>query len=132
MSANREPGGFEGVLLDPQAFVRLREWGGDELLHRMIELFLKNAPDKVGQVEAGLLASNLEEVERGSHSLKSSAGNLGAEALRLQSARVEGLAESEPAPDEELVRREVERLRHIYTETEAALKEARDRGKETP
>lgn len=117
----------EGVLLDPAAFVRLREWGGDELLRKMIDLFLGNGPDRLAQVRRGLEGGKAEEVERGSHSLKSSAGNLGAEALRRQAARVEALAEgrSEVGPE---LHAAVDALESVFRETEAALREARDRG----
>ncbi|TVP73838.1 MAG: Hpt domain-containing protein [Gemmatimonadales bacterium] len=118
-----------GVLLDPAAFVRLREWGGDELLQKMIELFLKNAPQRMEEVRQGMASGDVDAVERGSHSLKSSAGNLGAEALRLGAARVEALAEDGTLVGDPL-RQAVKELESAWGRTEAALREARDRGKE--
>jgi two-component system, sensor histidine kinase and response regulator len=83
----------EGTLMDPQAFVRLREWGGDVLLGKMVGLFLKNAPDRMEEIRAGLEEGDAPRAERGAHSLKSSAGNLGAERLRRLCQYLEDAAE---------------------------------------
>ncbi len=69
-------------LLDPGAFVRLREWGGDELLGKMVALYLKNAPGRLEEIRAGVAEGDGSRIEQGAHSLKSSSGNLGA--VRLQ------------------------------------------------
>ena len=79
-------------LVDPAALDRLRSWGGDVLLGRMITLFEELAPERVEALEDGLAAGDLERVERAAHSLKSSAGNLGADELRRQAGRVEEAA----------------------------------------
>jgi len=78
--------------IDPEALDRLRDWGGDRLLSQMIRLFLESTPERVRQITEGLEKGEIELVERGSHSLKSSAANLGAERLRELSAEVEDLA----------------------------------------
>lgn len=78
--------------IDPEALARLREWGGERLLVQMIRLFVESTPERVRQIEEGLERGEIELVERGSHSLKSSAANLGAERLRELSAEVEDLA----------------------------------------
>ncbi len=81
------------VLLDPGAFVRLREWGGDVLVGKMVDLFLKNAPERHAEIRSGLDEGEAERVERGAHSLKSSAANMGAERLRRLCQLVEDAGE---------------------------------------
>lgn len=120
------PASSGGVLLDPAAFVRLREWGGDELLHKMIDLFLENAPGRMAQIRAGMEGGDASEVEAGSHALKSSAGNLGAESLRRSAAALEAATEAEDARVDAVVDL-FEDLEQRFEATEAALREARDR-----
>lgn len=83
---------MSGPTIDPEALDRLKEWGGEKLLSQMIRLFLESTPERVMQITEGLERGEVELVERGSHSLKSSAANLGAERLRELSAEVEDLA----------------------------------------
>lgn len=80
-------------ILDHSILDRLHEWGGDELKLKMIELFLEHAPDRVEGVSMGLENGDTELAERSAHSLKSSAANLGAQAVRLVSGRIEELLE---------------------------------------
>ncbi len=79
-------------VIDPQAQARLREWGGAELLTQMIRLFLENAPTRMEQVRVGLDGGALADAERGVHSLKSSAANVGAVQVSRLAAQMEGLA----------------------------------------
>jgi HPt (histidine-containing phosphotransfer) domain-containing protein len=79
-------------VLDPKSLERLREWGGDKLLSEMVRLFLENAPQRMEQIRRGAGDGNLDDGERGAHSLKSSAANLGAEKLRALAADAERAA----------------------------------------
>ena len=81
------------AILDTAALDKLYEWGGAELKDKMIELFSQNAPDRLEGVRAGLGSGDLELAERSAHSLKSSAANLGAQAVRQLSGRIEELLE---------------------------------------
>jgi HPt (histidine-containing phosphotransfer) domain-containing protein len=76
-------------IIDPQAQARLREWGGAKLLTQMIRLFLENAPNRMEQVRKGLAEGNVREAERGVHSLKSSAANVGAVRVSRLAAQME-------------------------------------------
>lgn len=82
----------ESEVIDPLALERLREWGGDKLAAQMVRLFLKNSGSRVDQIRLGLVSSDLQEAERGAHSLKSSAANIGAEHLRTLATQIEGAA----------------------------------------
>jgi two-component system, sensor histidine kinase and response regulator len=96
------------LILDPAGIQRLRGWGGDELVGKMIQLFLSNAPERLRDIQEGLEEGELERVERGAHSLKSSAGNLGAEALRVTCASLEEAAEQGRADEVRGLRTELE------------------------
>jgi HPt (histidine-containing phosphotransfer) domain-containing protein len=82
----------DGIVIDPAAQARLQEWGGPKLLTQMIKLFLENAPVRIEQVKKGLADGSLKDAERGVHSLKSSAANVGAVQLSKLAAQMESLA----------------------------------------
>jgi HPt (histidine-containing phosphotransfer) domain-containing protein len=82
----------DSQIIDPQALERLREWGGDKLAGQMVRLFLKNSGTRMDQIRSGVDGGDLEEAERGAHSLKSSAANIGAELLRTLATRMESAA----------------------------------------
>ncbi|MBM4185453.1 MAG: Hpt domain-containing protein [Gemmatimonadetes bacterium] len=82
----------DAQIIDPQALERLREWGGEKLAGQMVPLFLKNSGTRMDQIRAGVTGTDLQEAERGAHSLKSSAANIGAETLRTLATRMEGAA----------------------------------------
>jgi HPt (histidine-containing phosphotransfer) domain-containing protein len=82
----------DSQIIDPQALDRLREWGGDKLAAQMVRLFLKNSGTRMDQIRSGVDGGDLEEAERGAHSLKSSAANIGAETLRTLATRIESAA----------------------------------------
>ncbi|MDX1646643.1 MAG: Hpt domain-containing protein [Longimicrobiales bacterium] len=79
-------------VIDPQALERLREWGGEKLAAQMVRLFLKNSGTRMDQIRNGVGNGDPEETERGAHSLKSSAANIGADALRILATRIEAAA----------------------------------------
>jgi HPt (histidine-containing phosphotransfer) domain-containing protein len=82
----------DSAIIDPQALDRLREWGGEKLAGQMVRLFLKNTGGRMDQIRAGVAHGDLEKAERGAHSLKSSAANIGAEVLRTLATRLERAA----------------------------------------
>lgn len=79
-------------VIDPQALERLKEWGGEKLAGQMVRLFLKNSGTRMDQIRAGVAGDDPAETERGAHSLKSSAANIGAESLRTLATRIESAA----------------------------------------
>lgn len=82
-------------LVDPAAVDRLREWGGDKLVREMIRLYLENVEVRLGQIDEGLSdEGTLATAEQGSHSLKSSAANVGATRVNRLAAEMEGRASS--------------------------------------
>ena len=87
----------ENPAIDPSAMARLHRVGGPRLVGRMIELFLANAPERVGRAVAAAEKDDLPGIERATHSLKSMAANVGAlqlyamaEAIELDAAAANG------------------------------------------
>lgn len=78
--------------LDPAALERLRQWGGPTLLSQMVRLFLENSPTRIDQIRTGVQEGAVRDAERGAHSLKSSAANVGATALSRLAGEMEDLA----------------------------------------
>jgi HPt (histidine-containing phosphotransfer) domain-containing protein len=79
--------------IDVQALEKLRTLGGGELLSKMVELFISHAEPAMRDAAAALAKSDLDTVRRSAHSLKSSAGNLGAIQVQDLADRIEHLAE---------------------------------------
>jgi HPt (histidine-containing phosphotransfer) domain-containing protein len=65
-------------LIDEAALDRLRGFGGDKLLHGMIELFVRNAPVRAADAREALDCGDSAALRSALHALKSSAGQLGA------------------------------------------------------
>ena len=85
-------------IIDAEAQARLQEWGGPKLLTQMIRLFLENAPTRLDQVRKGVAETNVHDAERGVHSLKSSAANVGAMRVSRLASRMEDLASGGDLP----------------------------------
>jgi two-component system, sensor histidine kinase and response regulator len=85
----------EPPVLDHTQILRLKEWGGTDLQRKMIELFLTHSVERVNQIRDGLAQQNSKAAETGAHTLKSSAGNVGARRLQELCAHVESMAERE-------------------------------------
>lgn len=81
-------------LLDATAITRLIRIGGVALAKQMIELFLQHGPERMAHAEAGHAVGDMKAIEHASHSLKSSAGNVGATRLQHAAAAVENAVEN--------------------------------------
>ena len=108
----------EKPVVDPAALDRLREWGGEKLLMQMVRLFLENSSKRMEQIRAGADGTDVSEAEKGAHSLKSSAANVGAMEVRRLAADIEAAALEK---DQDSVRDVVPGLEHAYAEARAAL-----------
>lgn len=105
-------------ILNDSAIDRLTRIGGDDLVRQMIELFLEHGPGRMAALIDGYEAGDAARVERAAHTLKSTAGNLGAGRLQATAETVEALA-AEGSIDGELVAR----LQREYEESVAALRQ---------
>ncbi len=87
--------------IDPAALERIHKIGGAKLVGKIIALFLENAPQRLEAARQGERSGDLAAVEQAVHSLKSSAGNVGATRLQELAATIEELAEkgeADPLP----------------------------------
>ena len=74
----------EPVVLDPAVIATLRQLtppGEPDVLAEVLRLFLEEAPPRITRLRNAWAAGNIEEVHRAAHSLKGSAGNIGARRL---------------------------------------------------
>lgn len=115
----------EGVL-DREALARLEALGGDdepELVLDLIELFLSDAHQRLAEMRLALHLHDHGAIARTAHTLKSSAGSMGAVLLSQICREVEELARG--CAGGELETR-AERCFDAYERTERALKEIQE------
>lgn len=74
------------MTINRTALERLKSIGGLNLLSRMVDLFRQNVLNRFDEISNGMDKSDNQEVIRGFHSIKSSAGNVGAEKLQAMAA----------------------------------------------
>ena len=70
--------------LDPAVVERLRQLtvpGEPDVLHQVFHVFLAEVPRRIDRLKAAWRERNAAEVQRSAHSLKGSAGNIGANAM---------------------------------------------------
>lgn len=80
-------------MLDTATIERLRTWGGEELPGKLIRIFLSHTPERAAQIREGIEEKDPRKAGTGAHSLKSSAGNVGAIQLQRLCQEIEILAE---------------------------------------
>jgi HPt (histidine-containing phosphotransfer) domain-containing protein len=74
----------EPAVLDPAVMETLRQLtapGEPDVLTEVLQLFLKEVPLRMDRLRNACAAGNIEGVYRAAHSLKGSAGNIGAQRL---------------------------------------------------
>lgn len=83
--------------LDPDALRRLMtDLGGDpEVMRELIDTFLAEAPRTVGEMRAALSGSDRRTLNRGAHSMKSTAATFGATELSRMCRELERDTERE-------------------------------------
>lgn len=109
-------------LLDPSGIRRLHDWGGATLVDKLLQLFLANTPVRMDEARSGLAEGDIGQVEQACHSLKSSAGNLGAARLQALAAEME---EKAAAGESDALDQMMPRLESIHAETCASLERVR-------
>lgn len=73
----------------------LRRVGGDRLLGKMAQMFKSNAPARLEAARTAVRSLQAQEFSRAMHSLKSSAGQIGARRLQALCAELEATPLSE-------------------------------------
>src|SRR5258708_4976925 len=80
------------LVIDPQAIENLRALNPadhDEFLREITEIFLEDTPQRIAELNQGLAAGDVAKFTRAAHSIKGSAANLGAAALRAVAEKLE-------------------------------------------
>jgi HPt (histidine-containing phosphotransfer) domain-containing protein len=80
---------IDPTIIDPAALQRLEKWGGPSLSQEIVQLFLENGPSRMDQIRAAMDGEDLDVPERGAHSLKSRAANVGAQHVQRFASEVE-------------------------------------------
>jgi HPt (histidine-containing phosphotransfer) domain-containing protein len=88
VEAERGPADQAAPVFRRPALAMLQRVGGDKLVHDVIDVFTVNAPRLISAARAGANSADAAAVFRALHSLKSSAGQLGA--ARMQQLCDEG------------------------------------------
>lgn len=98
----------------------LSDDGDTSLLVDLIEMFLADAPAKVTAIRQGLAKRDLHQVELAAHSLKGSAGNLGATLVQQVCDQLQRMARSQDKVNE--VETLVRQLSHPFEQALGELK----------
>lgn len=86
------PGTAGDDRFDPAALDMIHRLGSGALLVRMIDIFLEQSSERITSARAGVQSGDLRAVQLASHSLKSSAAQLGGVGVQRASAAVEKTA----------------------------------------
>jgi HPt (histidine-containing phosphotransfer) domain-containing protein len=88
------PNQRDDTVIDSSAIKRIEAIGGRVLVTKMIDLLLTHAPQRLDTAMSGNRDGDMKAVEAAVHSLKSSAGNLGATELQRLAGQAEEQAEA--------------------------------------
>ena len=79
--------------IDVAALTELMKATGDDagIMRRLIDVYLADAPRQIEQIQSGISERNMELVNRGAHSLKSTSGTMGAFRLAQMSRELEAM-----------------------------------------
>ncbi len=97
-------------MLDPTALQRIHGIGGPVLVGKMIDLLLTNAPQRLEKAMTAARNKDWRAVEEAVHSLKSSAGNVGAVHLQELAARIEVMVENSQCAEAESLLNELAKV----------------------
>ncbi|NQV50767.1 MAG: Hpt domain-containing protein [Candidatus Marinimicrobia bacterium] len=85
----------DSLEIDPHFLDRLRELGGPKLISELITMYLTRGSDLLDTIVAGIESQDFDSVKNASHSLISSAGNLGGKRVSKLSIAIEAAAMDE-------------------------------------
>jgi HPt (histidine-containing phosphotransfer) domain-containing protein len=102
--------------IDPAAIARLERIGGVKLARDLIAMYVELGPQRISAFRSAVQAGDAAAVERATHTLKSTAGNLGAVQLQQTAQQMETMA-AEGSIDNEVARK----LEAQYEQTVTAL-----------
>src|SRR3990172_413764 len=65
-------------VIDLATFEELKQMSGEDFINELIDAFLDDAPNMIGNMQAALASKDVESFRRNAHSLKSNASTFGA------------------------------------------------------
>ena len=87
----------EAPVLAPAVIESLRQLtppGEPDVLQEVLQMFLDEVPPRMDRLRNAVTAGNIQEVYRTAHSLKGSAGNIGAQAMFEICRQLDGIGKS--------------------------------------
>ena len=87
----------EPAVLDPAVIETLRQLtppGEPDVLTEVLQMFLAEFPPRMNRLRIAWASQNIEEMYRAAHSLKGSAGNIGAERLMKVCSQLDEMGRS--------------------------------------
>lgn len=111
--------------LDGVGIGRLVELGGEPFLRQMIDLVLPQAADRIAAAHEGVAKGDFAAARLAVHSLRSTAGNVGATLLLAAAARAEELAVERREAE---LRATLDEISAEWVRVRAALEERREKG----
>ena len=115
-------GGNEADAIDTASLDSIRNLkgvGGDNMVRRVVDLYLSNSSMLVEELRLALLQADAEAVRQGAHALKSSSQNVGARGVALLCQKLEEMGRSGELVD---TKEYVAELDELYPKTVLALK----------
>lgn len=79
-------------VIDQATFNELKQMSGVDFINELIDAFLDDAPNMVGEMQTALAAKDIESFRRNAHSLKSNANTFGAIELGTLAKELEFMA----------------------------------------
>lgn len=110
-------------VLDPAVIDNLRQLtppGEPDVLAEVLELFLEDVPRRIAKLRAACAAGDAAELHKMAHSLKGSAGNIGASALFAICRQLDDRGRSGDLTD---AKRLVDALEADYARVEVAIRQ---------
>lgn len=78
--------------IDKATFEELKHMSGEDYINELIDAFLEDAPQMIGQMKAAAASGDVETFRRNAHSLKSNANTFGATELGMLAKELEFMA----------------------------------------
>jgi two-component system sensor histidine kinase/response regulator len=85
----KSPTASYNVLIDHKTIDGLRDIGDDELLVDLFELFTETAASLIGKMKAALISADPDALKTAAHTLRGSAGNIGASSMQAMATHLE-------------------------------------------
>lgn len=79
-------------IIDQATFEELKQISGEDFINELIDAFLDDAPGMLDNMNASLVARDVESFRRNAHSMKSNANTFGAMELGVLAKELESMA----------------------------------------